>query len=206
MRRLLSVILAFSLFSISYAQEQKNLLDRLYSDVIQSCVTVSYTYSLSISGIKTIGEGVLTAQDSWWKMSGNGLENYCDGENVWIIDPALKEVVLEPVADSEVNYMSNPAVLFMSLDEYFEVRTVREMEDGESELYILASKKECGMEFCNLELRKKDSSIVKAEFAMTDGNLLTIDVSAMSYSAKEPVDTFRPSMSFDSTWIITDLR
>ena len=77
------------------AQDTK-LLDKLYSDMSSSCVEMTYTYETEVSGVKAVGEGKLDVQGDMWTMTGNGIQMWCDGKTLWVADPSLKEVVIEP--------------------------------------------------------------------------------------------------------------
>lgn len=198
-------ILAFMPVSTLAAQDT-SLLERMYDNVSVSCVEISYDYSFTMSGIKTVGQGILHAQGSLWHMEGNGIIMWCDSLTVWIADPASKEVLIEPAVEEEGDYLSNPALLFVDMDEVFTVQKARPTADGEAMLYILRPEKSCDISYCNIEINKGDASVRNAVFAMTDGNLLEIAVSSMTFSPKRLPASFRPSSPFDSSWIITDLR
>lgn len=199
------ILLLCAAFLSALTSNARTLIDTMYSKVMESHIELVYTYSVRVSGINTVGQGTLYAQDDLWHVDGNGIKMWCDGSSMWIVDPTLKEVVVEP-AGHGTDYLSNPALLFTQMDRYFNVRKSSASEDGESMLYILEPKQSGEVQYCNVELFRKDASIRSATFAMTDGNLLEIKVSSMIFSQKKNLDAFRPAISFDSTWIVTDLR
>ena len=43
-------------------------------------------------------------------------------------------------------------------------------------------------------------------FALEDGASVNIDFISMAMKPKKPVSYYRPSQSFDASWIVTDLR
>lgn len=185
--------------------DAQNLIDTMYAKVMESHVEMVYSYSVRVSGINTVGQGVLYAQDDLWHVDGNGIQMWCDGSSIWLVDPSLKEVVIEP-AVQDADYLSNPALLFTRMHACFNVRMARTSGDGDTMLYVLEPIHSGDIDYCNIEVFKKDASIKSATFAMTDGNLLNIDVSSMAFSPKKSQAMFRPRNDFDSSWIITDLR
>ena len=192
--------------SVLYAQGD-TLLRKFYKSVDDSCVEFEYKYSVRISGVNQTGSGTLTAQGEFWKLNGNGLEMYFDGTSQWIIDPSMKEVVIEPVAEGQDNQIqTNPSYLFMRMQELFLVRETRDTADGMAVLYILTPKKKTDIDYFNVEILKSDASVRSGVVALNDGTLIKIEVSSMKLTPKLSVEEFRPQSKFDSSWIITDLR
>ena len=201
----LSVI--FVMVSMSMSAHQDDALDRFCSGLEGSCVEFSYSYSVRISGINNIGDGILTSQGPMWKLSGNGLLTCCDSVSLWVIDPSLKEVVIEPAsADAESRLQTNPASLFLDLRENFEVSQSRTSDQGEAVLYILRPKRSSDISYVNVEFSIKDGSLDNAVVALNDGTLIKIEVSSVKLTPVRPVEDFRPQTVFDSSWIVTDLR
>ena len=160
------------------------LLNKFYQGLSDSCLDISYTDSTRISGMDYKGEGTLLSQEMMWVLNGNGVQMYCDSQDIWTIDPQAKEVVIEPAPEDErAQWMSNPAVIF-----------------------VLKPKEDSDIDFCNIELLKADASIRNASVALSDGTLIKIEVSSMKLTPKTSIEAFRPHMSFDSSWIVTDLR
>lgn len=209
-----AIISAFFLFSVSLvscfsqdaARQDVSLLDRMYSRMTDACVGMEYSYSTRMYGTKTIGSGILTVQGGYWMMKGNGLEMWCDATTVWIADVEAKEVVIENASADRSDRMANPALLFVNLSDSFKVQSSRAVNDGKSMLYVLVPTVGCDIGYCNIEIRKSDASITKGSFIMTDGNVIDIIVSSMEFHPLRPAEDFRPSISFDSSWIVTDLR
>ena len=192
--------------SVLYAQGD-TLLRKFYKSVDDSCVEFEYKYSVRISGVNQTGSGVLTAQGNLWKLNGNGLEMYFDGTSQWIIDPSMKEVVIEPVAEDLDNQIqTNPSYLFMKMQELFLVRETRDTADGMAVLYILTPKVKADIDYFNVEILKSDASVRSGVVALNDGTLIKIEVSSMKLTPKLSIEDFRSQSKFDSSWIITDLR
>ena len=195
------------LFPVLSKAQDAALLNKFYQGVLDSCLDVSYTYSTRISGINHTGEGTLLSQGMMWKLDGNGVQMYCDSQSVWIIDTQMKEVVIEPAPEDErAQWMSNPAVIFSRLSALFNVNESLSSSDGKAVIYILKPKEDSDIDFCNIELLKSDASIRNASVALSDGTLIKIEVSSMKLTPKTSIEAFRPHMSFDSSWIVTDLR
>lgn len=191
---------------LSNAQDT-SLLTKFYQGIADSCLDISYTYSTRISGIENKGQGTLLSQGMMWKLDGNGVQMYCDSLSVWIIDPQMKEVVIEPAPEDErTQWMSNPAVIFSRLSTLFNVNESLPSRDGKAVIYVLKPKDAGDIDFCNIELLKSDASIRNASVALSDGTLIKIEVSSMKLTPETSVEAFRPHMSFDSSWIVTDLR
>ena len=204
-RNLLCYILLFA--SSMLSAQDMTLLDRFYSSVSQSCIDMSYTYSARVSGVSNSGQGSLTAQGLMWIMKGNGVEMYCDSASLWVIDPSLKEVVIEPASsESEVQLLTNPAVMFVRMKEMFNVRESRAASDGDAILYILQPKTGSNLEYFNVEISRADAVIRSGAVALKDGTLINIKVSSMKLTPERPAEDFRPHTVFDSSWIVTDLR
>jgi hypothetical protein len=192
--------------SVAYAQGD-SLLAKFYKSTEESCVEFEYKYSVRISGVNQVGSGVLVAQERIWKLVGNGLEMYFDGASQWIIDPAMKEVVIEPVPeDTDDQIQTNPTYLFMRMQNLFSVRESRDTDDGLAVLYVLAPKIKSDISYFNVELLKADASVRNGVVALNDGTLIKIEVSSMKLTPKRLVEDFRPQSFYDSSWMITDLR
>lgn len=195
------------LFWNASAQESGNsVLDRMCRNVAESCVTIDYTYTARVSGIDNIASGNLVTQGEKWVMKGNGVEMYCDGTSVWVLDPALKEVVIESIQDQQAtDFMTNPARAFVNIHDNFNINTVNPSSDSKALIYSLVPKNG-DMEFLNIELYKDTAAIRSMSFALKDGTLVTIKVSSMELTPKISDETFKPQTVFDSNWIVTDLR
>ena len=183
------------------------LLDKLYSDMSSSCVEMTYTYETEVSGVKAVGEGKLDVQREMWTMTGNGVQMWCDGKTLWVADPSLKEVVIEPASGEDGGaILTNPASLFVRMQELFNLTRSVESSDGKSVTFFMSPKTSGNMAFCNVELSKADASILSGVFAFNDGSDVHVKVSSMSLSPKRETEAFRPQIKFDSSWIVTDMR
>ncbi len=187
--------------------QDRALLDKLYSDMASSCVEMTYTYETEVSGVKAVGEGKLDVQGDMWTMVGNGIQMWCDGKTLWVADPSLKEVVIEPASgEDDGAILTNPASLFVRMGELFDLTRSLESSDGKSVVFFLSPKTSGKMSFCNVEVSKADASILSGVFAFDDGSDVHVKVSAMSLSSRRETEAFRPQVRFDSSWIVTDMR
>lgn len=193
------------LISGGLSAQENSLLDKVYAKMSSSCMEIDYKYSVSVSGTKNIGDGNLYLQGHLWRMNGNGLEMFCDSSSVWVIDPVAKETVIEPVS-SDISTFTNPAVIFAHLNDMFEVQSSVISDDGKSVVYILSPIAVDDVEYINVEINKADLQITSAVIAMNDGSIINIEVSSMVPTSICPISFFRPQMTFDSSWIVTDLR
>lgn len=201
------IAVAFLCVAQILSAQDISLLDKLSERISKSCLDLEYSYSVRISGINNVGRGNLQCQGYWWKMVGNGVEMYCDSSVLWVVDPANKEVVIEPAGmEEKVQLQTNPVVLFVHLKELFLVRESRKLSSQGTVLYILEPKKKDDIDYFNVEIAESDLSVRNAVISLTDGTLIKIEVSSMKLTPVRPVEDFRPRAIFDSSWIVTDLR
>lgn len=188
--------------------QEKDLLETLYGRMTTSCVVAAYNYTTEISGVRITGQQTLEIQNELWHMTGNGLEIWCDGQTVWTTDPVSKEVVIEAASISADGELTNPALILVRLHEWFDVKEKRPSQNGKTVLYILSPKygTDMNIEFFNLEIRKADGMVRSGSFAMEDGNTVNLEFASMDMIKEKPVSYYRPSHSFDASWIVTDLR
>ena len=169
-----------------------------------SCIDVSY--STVINGIKTTGEGTLLIQGSYYIMEGNGLELRSDGSRQWVVDREAKEVVISNVDRASFEAVSNPVVLVMDLDRFFDVVGEEGGADGVSVRYELKPKEKTGIDYAAVEVVRKDASIRRLSFVL-EGNI-PFDVDIKKYRhvpVRDAGDFTFPSSEFDSSWVVTDL-
>ena len=208
MNRFIShIVLAFLLLlgaGKSYAQDNA-LIGRLYDKFSSSCVELKYGYTSRVSGVNIKGSGDLLLQGDMWHNVGNGIEIWCDGKTVWTVDHEAREVVIDSVAEDDAD-ITNPALMFMKMQEVFNVKQVLRSSDGKAEIYVLEPKNDIGIDFFNVEIMKSDATIRSGSFALEDGNKFDISVTSMTINEKKSATSFRPSQTFDYTWIVTDLR
>lgn len=199
-RCLLTSLLAFYAVML-FAQDSP--LEKLYDSFSNSCVTLKCIYSVNMSQTSIRGNVVVTVQDDAYHMSGNGLEILCDGETVWTMDPVTKEVMIESVGTEALAYMNNPALLFVNLEQVFEIR--RQTRGTDYVFYELLSKEDCGIYGADVTV-SDDGVIRNGVFSLSDGNTMKVDVESVKKSARLPLADFRPDFEFGSDWVVTDLR
>lgn len=202
-----NVIALLSLVSLCLNAQTSSLLDRFYTSLNDSCIVMDMKYQIRMPGVKVDGSGILEFQDESWHLDGNGIEMWCDGRTVWTIDPESKEVVIEGLAEGESpEMMVNPAVLLVNIDKLFDLKETLPGKDGKTMLYILYPKGDSFVSFVNLELYKSDAYLKKTDFALDDGTSITVNVSSMNAGKKKPTGYFSQSVTYDSSWIVTDMR
>lgn len=202
-------LIASAMLLISGMTDAQNtsLLDRLYAKMSDSCLEMSYSYDTRISGVHNQGSGLLRSQGLMWEMDGNGVTMYCDSKSVWIIDPTMKEAVIEPLQEEESSqWISNPAVMLSRMKDMFKVAESLESQDDKAVVFVLEPLNKGYIDYCNLEIFKSGNSIRRATIALSDGNLIKIEVSSMTLTPKVSDEEFLPRMEFDPSWIVTDLR
>ncbi len=82
----------------------------------QNHVTVDVDYSVDMTDhTELTGSALITFQGNSFKMSGNGIEVYCDGDSVWTLDMVAKEVYIESVTPESIEYMNELEPKLVSL-------------------------------------------------------------------------------------------
>lgn len=186
----------------SLVAQDTSLLDKLYADFASHCVAMDCEYTAVIDGITSKGECKVEVQGTSYRMEGLGLEIFCDGESVWVLDPVAKESIVEPVSDDSFAYMSNPSLLFRDMDKVFTVASAT--ASGTGMKYQLSARSSCGISKAMLEL-DKNAVLKTADFTMDDGSRMKINVLSMQILPLKSKDSFIPA-DLSSDWIITDLR
>ncbi len=132
----------------------------------QECLTFDVDYSMEVTeSAKLSGNAVVTIQDNAYRMSGNGIEAYCDGSSIWMLDNEAKEVYIESVGSASESYLSNPA-----------------------------------------QVLKELSKEQEGTYTLDDGRKVHIKVNSIKKSDRKDVSSFRPTVEFNSDWVVTDLR
>ena len=180
----------------------RTALDKLCDALSASCVTMRCTYSMNVSQTRLTGEAEVSLQGASYKMTGNGLQVYCDGSKVWTVDSASKEVYVEAVDDLAANSLANPAALFMRLGSSFDV--VSSLQSGGNFFYRMSPKVDCGVLSAELVL-SSDGKPVSAVFVLEDSLKVDVSVKSMTVEKTKPEDDFRPQVAFGSDWIIIEL-
>lgn len=180
--------------------QNTSLLDSMYADFASGCVTLDFSYSIKTGASDILGKGTVAFQDNAYHMTGNGIEICCDGKDVWLMDPKAKEVYIEAVGEGTDAFLQNPALLFTGLKDNFSVSGVK---DGH--IFELVPKVDCGIDECTVRMNK-DGNLSSGEFIMSEGQIVSVDVSAIKKSDRKDISSFRPTRSFDSSWMVTDLR
>lgn len=178
------------------------LLQKLYDGFASHCVAMDCEYAVTTDGISSKGDCKVEVQGTSYRMQGFGLDIFCDGKSVWMLDSVAKEAIVEPVTDDSISYMSNPALLFRDMDKLFTV--VSSASAGTGVRYQLSSRESCGIDKAMLEIDK--NAVLKAAcFTMDEGSVMSINVLSMNMLPFKDKDCFSPS-NLSSDWIVTDLR
>lgn len=180
----------------------QNQLERLYDTFANNCIALDCTYSVESDVVPVKGQCEIEFQDTSYKMKGGGLEIFCDGASVWIMDSGLMEAVIEPVSDDSHTYMSNPALLFRDMDQMFSVSG--SSSAGSVMRYRLSAQKPCGVRTAVLDI-DTDAVLQKAEFTMDNDCVIKIDVKSVTVMPKQENSAFTPG-KISSDWVVTDLR
>lgn len=199
--RLIMMTALFLMTMQSFAQSPVDGLRQMFSTA--GSVSVELEYEMAVPNAVVTGKSELRVQGNMYHIHGNGLDVYNNGTSVWTIDESTREVVIEPSADVEEDYMSNPVLLLARMDDFFKIQSQKTMTSGTE--YILVATSDCGVTKACL-LLAADGRLISGEFSLNDGNVLSIDVASMKKTEEMPMDSFSPKRKFGSDWIVTDLR
>ncbi len=90
------------------------------------CLVFNVDYSMGGSAsAKISGSATVTVQGDAYHMNGNGIEAWCDGVSIWMIDNEAKEVYVESAESASESYMQNPS------------RALRELKGKSEGTYVL---------------------------------------------------------------------
>jgi outer membrane lipoprotein-sorting protein len=206
------LIIALSLASLA-ADAMSRSLSEFLKMVSDSQVSFEYSFVMNREGAKITGDGSVTLQDDAFRLSGNGLEMWCDGSTSWTVDRSAEEILIQPVEDSGDDYASNPALLVTSVDKNF-----IELSGGESKfngkvvnVSILSPREEfkssSDISQMKLFFRTSTSDLIGLEVRMEDGSVCTFTIS--NFKTEEKISSkaeFRFNENIPSDYVVTDLR
>lgn len=195
-------VLFLTVVPFELGAQSNTLLEELYYTFASNCIVMDCAYSVESDAVPVKGQCEVEFQGTSYKMKGGGLEIFCDGESVWVIDPDAMEVVIEPVSDDSFSYMSNPALLFRDMDQMFAVSG--SSAAGSGMRYRLSARKPCGVRTAVLNV-DKNAVLLKAEFTMDNDCVIKIDVKSVRALPKKENSSFTPG-KISSDWVVTDLR
>lgn len=195
-------VLFLTVVPFEVGAQSNTSLEELYDTFSNNCVVLDCTYSIESDAVPVKGQCQIEFQGTSYKMKGGGLEFFCDGESVWIMDPDAMEVVIEPVSDDSFSYMSNPALLFRDMDQMFSVSG--SSTAGSGMRYRLSARKPCGVKSAVLDV-DKNNVLHKAEFTMDNDCVIRIDVNSIKALPQKENSEFTPG-KISSDWVVTDLR
>ena len=200
--RYLTILFLTVVAPFGLAAQNNALLDRLYDTFANNCIALDCTYSIESDAVPVKGQCEIEFQGTSYKMKGGGLEIFCDGESVWIMDADAMEAIVEPVSDDSFSYMSNPALLFRDMDKVFDLKGAS--VGGSGMRYSLSARKPCGVKSAVLDI-DKNAVLQKAEFTMDNDCVIKIDVKSVNALPKKGNSAFAPG-KISSEWVVTDLR
>lgn len=189
------------------AAQGPSVLGQLCAEMADTAVVMDYSYTLTASGVKSLGEGLLTVQGKSYVMQGNGLRIYCNSSAMWVVDEAGKEIMIDSVSEEADSYLSNPALLLTNVYDVFSVSSP--VANGGMLTYKLSSKSDCGITSGEVTLDISGNTPVFASgaFSTSDGVRLDVKIKSMTFVKKKPLTFYVLDLSgFDSSWMITDLR
>lgn len=203
------------LLSGRLAAQDKSPLEKFYSDLDNSCMafTCKYMYTPSpdsnFSSVGSItGEAYVELQGDSYIYDGDGLLITSDGKGLSIMDESVKEIVYEAVPEeiTEADFVQNPVYLIRGLKDNFKIEKSKR-EEGAYE-YVLVPSVSAGVERCLISFAENQDGLSFIRLNMSDGSTLRVNLYEHDYQSKKPASHFalRDPASFDSSWVVTDLR
>ena len=184
-------VLFLAALPISLPAQNPDLLDELYDTFAKHCVVMDCTFSVESDGIPVKGECEVEVQGTSYRVTGGGVEIFCDGKSVWILDPESMEAVIEPVTND------------IDIDKMF-AKTGSSALSGSGMRYRLKAREACGVASAVLDI-DKNAVLKRAEFTLDDESVMTIDVKSVKVQPMKESAAFRPGQ-MPSDWVVTDLR
>lgn len=206
MKKILLLISFICLGIVSGAQDN-DVYRTFVSKISDSRQKFEYSFS---SGFQTklTGKGTAIVQGSCFRLDGDGLEIYCDGQSAVTMDRAAKEVIVESLEFEQGNYV-NPAMLLSSIDKAFRCKSQSPANYAgrESVKVILEPRRQCNLSRITLYLSKGGNSLYGASVSMDDGSSTDFFLPSFSILPCGSLDDFRVDLkSLGKGYIITDLR
>ena len=164
----------------------------------------SFRYTVRMDRVETSGSVVF--QDGMYRITGDGLELWCDGSVRYTLDRSAREVIVEAVGEGE-DVLANPVLFLSGLDGAFARADAGvQLRDGKSCRSVrLSAVKKSSVRSALLFFL--DGNPFSADIVLEDGHQLRLDLSSWRFEAKEKAETFRFDLySLDKSFVITDLR
>lgn len=189
-------------FSFSSQAQESRILNTFMDKVSDSPVHFSYVMDIRSDKAPLRADGDVFIEGKCFRMIGNGLENRCDGKNIWTLDEKAKEVYIEKADNVENFLLANPLLLISSLLK--KMQLVSETVSGDKVIVIMKAAEKMDMDSAVITLSKTEYRLLRAEI-IKDGTSIVFDIPSFEY-VKE---SFDPSVfrfgSFSSDWIVTEL-
>ncbi len=181
-------------------------LEKFVASLSSMSADFSYEYAMDDGRTVVTGSGTVTMQGDAYAVDGNGLEIFCDGNSIWTVDRAAREVVIEACSPESASFVMNPAALLGNFDKVFSVKSSAVTSSGDVS-YTLMPAADTGMTEMEIVLASDGSRLTGAAFKTKDGAVVRFTIPSFSFSALSSPERFVPDISsLDSDYIITDLR
>jgi len=199
MNRILICIAVFVMAAFS-AMAQGDSLDKLVKALDEQSASFDYTFSTSGS-LKLTGSGIVKVQGACFYLKGNGLEVWSDGESIWTLDTAAKELYIDSVDQSGTD-ISNPAQILGSAETAFTKQLAT------SDMVVLVPKGRSEVKQIKLVMKDKVNPILtKVSATTSDGTVTDFVIKNMKYGKTLPMEQFKlDEKTLSKDYIITDLR
>ena len=195
-------------FTVQGRASSRNDAVQAFADrVAASRVWFSYSYEMTDTDVALTGKGNVTVQGDAYRMSGDGLEIWCDGKSVCTADESAKEVVIEPVWAGSGAFV-NPAALVRNIGGEFswDTQGLQSVFNGRQAVRYDLSPKTAGADISEMSLYFSPDGItlVGAELQTVKARIV-FHLSEMEFSTPGDGTEFAIP-SFGPEYFVTDLR
>lgn len=183
-------------------------LGRFTARVASSRAEFDYSFSAG-RDTRMTGSGRAVIQDDCFLVRGDGLEMYCNGKEIWTVDPDAGEVIVESLEVGGT--AANPVYLITYLDQAFKVRSSQNTTlSGKAAVkYVLSPRGPVeGIEEISVWVSPDGSSLQMMRTVTEDGTVTVFTIPSFKFLQKSSSSSefVRSERSFPDSYIITDLR
>lgn len=200
LRRLcLSLLLALSVQSA----RADRILDNFTARADSSTVSFVYSYTTN-SPVPVSGGGELSVCGNSFRLSGDGMELWCDGVSLWSVDEDSRELVIEAVATSDP-YSVNPALYLTNAQTAFTVVSSADSKFKGRLCHCVTLSPKRKTSVSQLKLFFAGQDLIGASVRVSDGTVTEFEIRDLAFSSSKQSFSF-DSSRLDSSWFVTDLR
>lgn len=164
-----------------------------------SASTLSFEFDISAEGTYGVsGSGRAVVRGESFHVSADGLDIWCDGKSMWVLDNGVREAVL---TDASVN----PAAFIGSIHTYFKEEGSGPGVFRRMNCHSVRMKSAGNSAYDSMVLYFTDGTLRALTLGLKDGSADELVIKGLRFSDEAP--SFSPDISgLSSDWIVTDMR